>query len=252
MFSSYWYENIDAYNELYFPYDPNADYTVEAYPVLNLTYRHPIGDTYEDYYDYAQWVSGNPVYYPYYFGFTGPGPETQIDAGSILLGTVYSFFTGGAPVGPPDHIKVVSDTGNSDHDPDCGFPDRRITVQIVDSQGRRAVALAQPVSVRERFFSTGFPTSQMSCVWSSCTNHCNSPSGCQLQYFGGRFTDHLFAGCPPPPFPSSCGISEFVNKWVWCPRGRPEKILATNVYEVTSQHVLINGEQHYSAGTELR
>ena len=161
MFSSYWYENIDAYNELYFPYDPNADYTVEAYPVLNLTYRHPIGDTYQDYYDYAQWVSGDPVYYPYYFGFTGPGPEAEISASSLLLGAVYSFFTGGAPVGPPDHVKVLSDTGQSERDRDCGFPDRRIRVEIVDSQGRRAVALLSTVPIRERFFSTGFPTSDI-------------------------------------------------------------------------------------------
>src|SRR5215210_2242111 len=29
MFSSYQYDGYDAYNDMYFPYDPTADYTVE-------------------------------------------------------------------------------------------------------------------------------------------------------------------------------------------------------------------------------
>lgn len=90
----------------------------------------------------------------------------------------------------------------------------------------------------------------MSSVYSSCTGQSTSPSGCQLQYFGGTFTDHITAGCTPPPT-LICGISEFNNKWVWCPRGRPEKVLSTNLYNVTNLQILINGQQQYNAGTAL-
>ncbi|HKP36366.1 MAG TPA: hypothetical protein VJT71_05870 [Pyrinomonadaceae bacterium] len=242
----------NLYYEVFVPYDPDADYTVEVNSDVELRHQGANGWGYDDYSNYNLWANGDPVYFPGYFGFSGPGPEVEISGSDIFLGTVYGLFTEGGGVGPPDHVKVVSDTGNSEHDRDCGFPDRRITVQLVDSNGRRAVALASRVSVRERYFTAGFPTTEVSCIWSTCTNQCASPTTSHQSEAGGKFTDHLFAGCPPPPFPTSCGQPEFVNKWIWCPRGRPEKILAINVYEVTSQHVLINGQTQYSAGIELR
>src|SRR5438105_11661248 len=71
--------SLDATYEGYFPYDPNADYTIEVWPSLIPKIRHDYGDTYEDYYNYIQWTSGDSVYYPYYFSFTGPGPDVEID-----------------------------------------------------------------------------------------------------------------------------------------------------------------------------
>lgn len=55
------YDGIDAYNELYFPYDSDAEYRVEAYPNLTAKVRHDYGDTYEDYYNYLFWTSGGLI-----------------------------------------------------------------------------------------------------------------------------------------------------------------------------------------------
>ena len=41
-----------------------------------------------------------------------PGrPDMQINGSSILLGAAYSLFTEGGTAGPPDHVRVVSDSG---------------------------------------------------------------------------------------------------------------------------------------------
>jgi len=239
----------DAYSEEFFPYDPNADYTIESYPNLIAKVRHDYGDTYEDYCDYIQWAMGDePVYYPNYFDFNGSGPDVQINGSSILLGAVYSFFTEGGLARPPDHVKVVSDDTTYDHD--CYFPFRKLTLQVVDGNvpARR---VGVNISIRERFFTVEDWNAEIGGVWSTCVNDWSKPSGCGV-HFLGKFTDNMFAGCPPPPVPSYCGLPQFVVKWIWCPRGKPEKTLMMHVRDETSEHILTNGSGHYLPGTELR
>src|SRR5690349_11172487 len=50
------------YNEYegFFAYDSTADYAIEALPQLIYKHNYPIGDHYEDYYDYIQWSLGDP------------------------------------------------------------------------------------------------------------------------------------------------------------------------------------------------
>lgn len=248
MFYNETFENSDLYYEEFFPYDPAADYTIEAYTHLILRYRHPIGDSYEDYYNYVQWTYGNSVYHPYYFGFTGPGPDAQIDYSTILLGTVFSIFTEGATAGQPDHVKVVSDTGQTQRSI-CGFPIRALEYQAVDSTGRRATR--NRISIRERFYNASPPNWEIGGMWSTCTPGWITPSGCSLHDLGGKWPDTLYPGndsnCSSP-----CGGQPFIQKWVWCPRGQPEKVLATNVLDITSERILINGVVQYNAGDELR
>jgi len=174
----------------------------------------------------------------------------QINGNSILLGLVYAFFTNGALVGPPDHVKVVSDSGNDVRDRDCGFPIRTIKLLVVDQPGRRAVALLSSIGIRERFFAVEGNQAELGGVWSTCTNNYSSPSGCS-PHSGGTFQDEITPGCSPYSS-APCGVAEFINKWIWCPRGRPEKVLATNVYDNRSDYVLINGLPKYDPGTELR
>ena len=176
------------------PYDPTADYAIEALPQLISKHNYPIGDGYEDYYNYVQWSLGDPVYYPTAFGFTGPGPSTEIDFSSIVLGSVYSYFTEGATAGPPDHVRVISDTGQSEQQ--CGTIRRRIVFQVVDINGRRAGSRNDPVS-------------------------------------------------------GSCGYDELVSKWIWYPRGKPEKVLTSNTYHVRNGFVHVNGGTELTDGTQL-
>jgi hypothetical protein len=227
--------------EGFFAYDPAADYSIEALPQLISKHNYPIGDGYEDYYNYVQWSLGDPVYYPTAFGFTGPGPSTEIDFASIVLGSVYSYFTEGATAGPPDHLKVISDTGQAEQQ--CGTIRRRIVFQVVDSTGRRAGSR----NTRERFYN---PSSniEMANVSNSCRNDTISPSGCSLDV-GGRFTDQLWAGCPTVS--GFCGTDQFISKWIWCPRGKPEQVLTSNTYHVRNTFVHVNGGGQFGPGTQL-
>jgi hypothetical protein len=240
MFSGAIYDNNDVFYEEYFPYDPDADYTIEVYPELQAKIRHNIGDTYEDYYDYVQWTYGNQVYYPYYYGFTGLGPDVQIDGTSILLGGVYSIFSMGAISGPPDHVKVVSDTGQTLLN--CNTVDRRIGLQVVDSSGRRAGS-----TTRERFYDPG--GGELGGIYNSCRNEWIHPTTDCSTDSGGKFTDRLWAGCPTVS--GFCGTSQFISKWVWCPRGRPEKVLTSNTYYLQNTFVYVNGGSQFAPGTHL-
>jgi hypothetical protein len=239
MFNGGSYDGNDAYYEEFFPYDPDADYTIEVYPQLVAKIRHNIGDTYEDYYNYIQWTYGNSVYYPYYFGFTAPGPDVQINGPSILLGTVYSFFTMGATSGPPHHLKVKSDLSTTLGS--CGPIERNITYELVDSNGRRA----GKSSIKEVFPGT---------ITSSCTGNNVTPSPCSLDYFIGNtstFKDQLKTGCPFNG-DANCGYTINPEKWVWCRPGMPDVTLATLVYNVRHSFVEVNGRSApWPAGTEF-
>ena len=247
---SFWGGSCDgeSYYQGFFPYDPNVDYSIEVYPSLIAKIRHDIGDTYEDYYNYIEWASGDPVNYPNYFGFTGPGPDVQINGSSILLGAVYSLFTEGGLAGQPDHVKVVSDSGQTKHFATCGFTIRLLEYQAVDSSGRRVSR--GPITTRERFYTPDSPNWEIGGMWSTCTPDWVTPGGCRLGDWGGKWPDTLYAGndsnCTAP-----CGADPFIQKWIWCPRGKPPKVLTTNTLHITNQSILINGNQIFTPGTPL-
>jgi hypothetical protein len=101
---------MESYYENYFSYDSSADYHISVYPQLDTKHNFPVGDGYDDYYNYVVWAQADPVYQPYYWNFFGPGPETEIDLSSIVLGGVFAYFTQGAQSGPPHHLRVNSDS----------------------------------------------------------------------------------------------------------------------------------------------
>jgi hypothetical protein len=241
MFSGAIYDNNDVYYEEYFPYDPDADYTIEVYPQLVAKIQHNYGDTYEDYYDYVQWSYGNQVYYPYYYGFTGLGPDVQIDGTSILLGGVYSIFSMGATSGPPHHLKVVSDNTFTES---CGSKKRHIKFRAVDSNGRKAGS----INIVEELFDS-YTGARLYSVYDSCQNNYFSPIGCSSMDSDQTFTDQLWVGCPSSG--GDCGFQDMRSVWYWCARGRPNVALTRNLYQVRHNSVLVNGVTQYSPGTHL-
>jgi hypothetical protein len=147
--------------------------------------------------------------------------------------------------GNPHHVKVVSDTGQSQQE--CNTIRRRIRFQVVDSTGRSVGT----VPVGESFFDpqSGTP---LNSVTNSCRNNEQiSPVACAPTDAlppRGQFTDQLWVGCPTVNF--SCGTLA-VSRWSWCPRDRPAQALTTNRYEARRDEVLINGGTQYTAGTQL-
>jgi hypothetical protein len=243
MFNGAIYDGNDGYYEGFFPYDPDADYTIEVYPQLQAKIRHNIGDTYEDYYDYIQWTYGNSVYYPYYFGFSGPGPDRQINTASILLGAVYSIFTDGATAGPPHHLKVISDdtitlSGALSDLASCGQKQRTIKYRVVDSTGRNAGR----VPVKETFPGT---------IVSSCTGGTVQPSSCEdTDDSKGSFTDILRTGCSSAG--GSCGFDVTPDTWSWCPAGTGSPTpLARSNYSVHYNQITVRGQAGSWAGTHF-
>lgn len=133
---------MEVYYENYFSYDSSADYDISVYPQLNLRQRYPIGDGYADYYNYVVWAQADPVYQPYYWNFSGPGPETEINLSSIILGGVFAYFTQGAQSGPPHHLRVNNDSdftlNSSTNPPGCGQTMKLINYTVVDQSNRAA------------------------------------------------------------------------------------------------------------------
>ena len=72
-----------AYAETYLPYDPNAEYNIEAFHTASVTYEQQT--SYVDYYNYIEYTYGDPVYYPYWYDFIGNGPPQSISFKNILL-----------------------------------------------------------------------------------------------------------------------------------------------------------------------
>lgn len=238
----------EAYIDTFLPYDPSVEYTAESRHNIEVRYRRSeiYAEGYGDYYNYIEYTYGNPVYYPIQYDFVGPGPDTTTPFSSILLGITNALFSEGSRVGPPHHVKVVSDTGQRQQD--CTTVRRLIKFQVVDSAGRRTGT----VPVGESFFDpqSGTPVNS---VTNSCRNNEQIyPSGCaptdQWSSPFGQFTDQLWVGCPTVTF--SCGTSA-VSRWSWCPRGRPAQALTTNRYEARRDSVLINGVTEYAPGTQL-
>ncbi|HEX8847316.1 MAG TPA: hypothetical protein VF791_21915 [Pyrinomonadaceae bacterium] len=237
----------ESYYEGFFPYDPAADYSIEVYPQLIVKHWIPSpGDGYDDYYNYNEWTYGDSVYFPYYFSFTGPGPETAISYNTIILGAVYSIFTEGGTAGQPHHLKLVSDTFPLT---DCGSVRRWLKFRVVDANGRRA----GNVRVEETFETTSQPPTGIQCLYNSCQSNNYCPPGCQGMDLDGTFTDQLWVGCPSAG--GDCGFSPspVVSRWWWCPARFGRVSLTANTYEIRHNQVLVNGRSTaYPSGTEFR
>lgn len=233
--NSFWGGSCDneSYYEAFFAYDPDAEYTIEVHPQLIAKQRHDIGDTYEDYYNYSEWANRDPVYYPYYFNFTGPGPDVGIWGNTITLGTVFSLFTEGATAGPPHHLKVISDDtitmpgALTDLD-SCGQKRRTIKYRVVDSTGRNAGR----VPVKETFPGT---------IVSSCTGGTVTPSSCEdTDDSKGSFVDILRTGCASAG--GTCGFEVTPDTWSWCPAGTSSTALARSNYSVRYHQITVRGQ----------
>lgn len=234
-----WGNSCEAYGlngEVSLPFDPNADYRIEVSPGLDLRHQGADGVGYNDVANYIFWENQDPdVVFPNFFGFTGPGPSTEVSVSSISLGLVYSLFTAGGTVGQPHHLWVVSDNIDEGR---CGRMERRITYQIVDSQNRKVWI----TPVKERFTQT--PPA----IIDSCSGITILPSFCVSNFLPpGRIEDVIHVGVPgvPGQCPSSidpnCGATIEFNLWQWCPTGAPARTLAKFTYDVRWNKVGING-----------
>jgi len=249
MFSATMYDGLDAYNEEYYPFDPNEEYYVEAYPNLFAKVRHDYGDTYEDYYQYVLWTYSDPALsFPNFFGFTGPGPDVEISGNSILLGAINSIFTEGAMSGPPHHLKINKDDFK-ELSGGCGQRERDIDYLVVDQSGRKA----GKVAAGEDFGGT---------ITNWCTNNRVDPQSCS--WFSGGVVhpfhtdsstihDHLAVGCPAPD--DSCGFSINPDTWVWCkpPGYTSDRIPLVKVtYDVRKRTITVGGRPTaWRKGTEI-
>lgn len=241
--SSFWGGSCDneSYYEEFFPYDPDAQYTIEVYPQLIAKARHDYGDTYEDYYNYIEWTNGQVVYYPYYFGFTGAGPNVQISPPNISLGGVFSIFTMGGTSGQPHHLKVITDrtltyTGGS-----CSRALKEIDYQVVDVNNRPA----GKVPIEEK---TPNPP-----VTDSCSNITVAVTPCidWATNLSGNFTDSLKTGCPNAGKPADCGF-DLGNTWRWCPRIPYFALhipIAWVYYDVRRTYIKVDGEEDITDNT---
>lgn len=234
----------DAYGEAFLPYDPNAEYTMEAEHEAHVYYRYVDESDYEtgeyyDYYDFLEYTDGMLVYHPIYYDFTGNGPP-RVSLGNILLGLTTAAFSAGAPAGQPHHLKVVSDSGQTLQT--CGTIDRRIKFQAVDVNGRRTGT----ITTKERFYNAS--GGELSSISNSCRNEQIPPFPCSTDV-GGSFIDRLWVGCPTVS--GFCGTSQFISKWIWCPPGRPEKVLTSNTYHIRNTFVHVNAGTQLSPGTHL-
>lgn len=227
-----------ARTEATLPYDPNAEYSVDGEHTAEPYYRNDLGEL-EDYYNFQTYEFGVPVYYPGAYTFTGPGPRRP-SLGEIFLGTTLALFSLQSRHGPPDHLRVLSD---NTEDNGCGALRRRIRLMVVDSSNRRAGT----TTTRERFYN---PTSgiEMANAANSCRSDTVVPSSCSTD-IGGIFTDQLTVGCPTRPTP--CHIDPVIAKWIWCPRGRAEKVLTSNRYDVHDDAICVNGVPQMAVGTQL-
>ena len=227
-----------ARTEATLPYDPNAEYSVDGEHTAEPYYRNDLGEL-EDYYNFQTYEFGVPVYYPGAYTFTGPGPRRP-SLGEIFLGTTLALFSLGTRHGPPHHVRVLSDETETV----CDTPRRRIKFVVVDSSNRRSGTSTN----RERFYDPN-TNAEMSSAFNSCRNENTSPSGCQRDALG-IFTDQLWVGCPTVSS-TFCGYNTLISKWIWCPRGRTEKVLTANIYQVRNTFVHVNAGSQFAPGTQL-
>lgn len=218
----------NAMAEVVLPYDPDAEYYIEANHEVSLTFTYQTG--YYDYYDFVEYTYGDEVLYPYSYNFM-EGPPTTVHISDIILGMTNSLFMTGGNATQPDHLWVASDAITSGA---CGRTERRITYQIVDHANRKVGV----TPVREYFTSPPFTD--------SCSGLDFRPTTCFPNYLHkGKIDDQLWVGLPNGSCPSSidptCGATESYNLWQWCPRGYSPKTLATFTYDIRWGRIGING-----------
>jgi len=141
----------------------------------------------------------------------------------------------------PDHLLVISDTGQSLVLGNCaqGAPIvRQITFQVVDSGGN-AVGV---VPVKENFTSLSN---------NSCGNGQPQPDGCSnTDGSSSNFTDTISVRCNTTN--GSCGYT-ITDQWQWCPSGGASVTLATLNETVHVDQITVNGNTAgFAAGTAIR
>jgi hypothetical protein len=142
----------------------------------------------------------------------------------------------------PDHLTVVSDSGNTLGVSGCptGMPiGRALKLKVVDTAGNFCGA----VPLQELFSNL-------------TTNTCRSdgqgptPDSCFNSAADGTFTDNLTVNCNTVN--GSCGYS-LTDKWQYCPTGGTAKTLATLNDIVHANQVTVNNNTAgFSHDTPLR
>ena len=243
--------------ETYLPYDPNAEYIIEAYHEIDIELiRDESGGEigYYDYYGFRWYYLHDTSWYPNYNDFIGVDTPDFTSLTNILLGATHSIFSEGATSGPPHHLKVHDDivreaiAREGVTDP-CGQLERLITFQVVDQAGRNAGRTA----VGETFPGR---------IISSCTGNEVMPSPCSTFSRGrftghyttrsGRFTDNLRVGCPAAT--DDCGFTTDPLLWVACSGNyfATRTTLARFAYDVRKRRITINGRSTlWPRGTEF-
>jgi hypothetical protein len=219
-----WEEYFCSYAqaEASLPYDPNAEYELWSNPTATVIPQE--GGTWQDYYGYSYYYDAEePFTYPMSFQFTG-GPAQQTFP-YIPLGNIFAIASGGTMHGPPHHIRATDDEttleGNCE-------PWRKWKYKVVDDNGLNAGR----VHVKEQF-----PGAE----YTSCGSHGEvHPSPCSINYWhlDGKVWDNVHpGGCTDE---GHCGFTFNVEKW-WCPgKGAPSVKLATILYEVYADGILLN------------
>lgn len=224
-------------------YSPDVEYQVEGVHSVYPYFTNPSPSGYIDYYNYETYMEGLPVHFPYAYGFLGPGPDRVTSLQSIILGITNALMSQGSRHNNPHHLKVVSDITLT---ASCGSKDRRLTLQVVDDQGRNTGTS----SVVETLHDPDNGELWLS-VFNTCQNSAYAPFPCYpTDLPRGTFTDRLWVGCPSSG--GDCGMTTIRSKWFWCPRGRTRVALASNLYRVRHDAVYINGSTDtITAGTNM-
>jgi hypothetical protein len=234
-------DQSEIYYDNYFPFDSSANYSIEIYPQVISKHNYPIGDGYDDYYNYAIWASADPYYEVNYMNFFGPGPETEIDYPSILLGGVFGIFTQGGQSSVPHHLRVNTDFDIVLQSPDgCGQVRKFIEYTVVDQQNRGVGGIRIDEKPQQNLID--------SCSGTTVTlTTCNANSVSRF----GNFTDGIKTGCPHTG-PTPCGF-DWYNRWRWCrnsPYGPTDYIdIATIYYWARRDWVKIDNETNIQDGT---
>lgn len=87
-----------AYAEQFYPYDPDAEYRIEAFHSVDVTYEQQTG--YYDVYNYGAFLD-DPVYYPYWYNFISYGPRNRCPSRTSFWARPTRCFQAGPCTGRP-------------------------------------------------------------------------------------------------------------------------------------------------------